>query len=51
MSTKKTTSGSTTEVRIGIADSTHELHIECELAADKVIEAVTAAQDSGKSLT
>ena len=51
MSTKKTTSGSATEVRIGIADSTQELHIECELSPTKVIEAVTAALDSGKYLT
>jgi hypothetical protein len=51
MSTKKASSGSTTEVRIGISDSTQELHIECELALDKVIEAVTIALDSGKSLT
>ena len=51
MSTKKASSGSSTEVRIGIADSAQELHIECELAPEKVIEAVTAALDSGKSLT
>ena len=51
MSTKKASLGSTTEVRIGISDSTQELHIECELALDKVIEAVTIALDSGKSLT
>ncbi|MEJ6573527.1 MAG: DUF3107 domain-containing protein [Actinomycetes bacterium] len=50
MSTKKSTLGSTTEVRIGISDSTQELHIECELAPEKVMEAVTAALDSGKSL-
>ena len=51
MSTKKATSGTATEVRIGISDSTQELHIECELAPEKVIEAVTTALDSGKSLT
>ena len=51
MSTKKSTSGSTTEVRIGIADSTQELHIECELTPEKVIEAVTTSLDSGKALS
>ena len=51
MSTKKAFSEATTEVRIGISDSTQELHIECELAPEKVIEAVTTALDSGKSLT
>ena len=51
MSTKKTSTGSSTEVRIGIADSTQELHIESELSPEKVIEAVTAALDSGKALS
>jgi len=51
MSTKKISSGSTTEVRIGISDSTQELHIECDLTPEKVIEAVTAALDSGKALS
>ncbi|CAB4729720.1 unannotated protein [freshwater metagenome] len=51
MSTKKSTSGTTTEVRVGIADSSQELHIECDLSPEKVIEAVTAALDSGKSLS
>ena len=51
MSTKKSSSGSTTEVRIGISDSTQELHIECDLIPEKVIEAVTAALDSGKALS
>lgn len=51
MSTKKASSGPTTEVRIGISDSTQELYIECELTPEKVIEAVTAALDSGKSLS
>ena len=51
MSTKKISSGSTTEVRIGISDSTQELYIECDLTPEKVIEAVTAALDSGKALS
>lgn len=51
MSTKKASSGPATEVRIGISDSTQELYIECDLTPEKVIEAVTAALDSGKSLS
>jgi hypothetical protein len=51
MSTKKNTSGATTEVRIGISDTSQELQIECELTPEQVIEAVTAALDSGKSLS
>jgi hypothetical protein len=51
MSTKKNTSGTTTEVRIGISDTPQELHIECELSPEQVIAAVTAALDSGKSLS
>ena len=51
MSTKKSSTGVTTEVRIGIADSTQELNIECELTPEKVIEAVTTALDSGKPLS
>jgi hypothetical protein len=51
MSTKKNISGATTEVRIGISDTPQELHIECELSPEQVIAAVTAALDSGKSLS
>ncbi|CAB4750619.1 unannotated protein [freshwater metagenome] len=51
MSTKKNTSGTTTEVRIGISESSQELHIESDLTPEQVIAAVTAALDSGKSLS
>jgi hypothetical protein len=51
MSTKKNTSSGSTEIRIGIADSSQELQIESDLTAEKVIEAVTTALDSGKSLS
>lgn len=50
MSPKTNTSNLTTEVRIGIADSPQELQIECVLSPEEVIQAVTAALDSGKSL-
>jgi hypothetical protein len=51
MSTKKSTSGTTTEIRIGISESPQELHIESDLTPEQVIEAVTTALDSGKSLS
>ena len=51
MSPKTNTSNLTTEVRIGIADSPQELQIECVLSPEEVIQAVTAALDSGKSLS
>ena len=51
MSHKTSSSNLTTEVRIGIADSPQELQIECVLSPEEVIQAVTAALDSGKSLS
>jgi len=50
MANKKSSSGTHTEIRIGISDSNQELNIESDLAASKVIEDVTAALDSGKAL-
>ena len=49
MATKKSTGGNT-EVRIGITDSTHELHIEVESPTDEVLALVNASIDSGKAL-
>jgi hypothetical protein len=49
VATKKS-SGSNTEVRIGITDSNQELHIEVESSVEEVIAAVNAAIDSGKAL-
>ena len=50
MSTKKISSSVTTEVRIGIADSSQEIQIACDLAPEKVAEAVNTALESGKPL-
>jgi hypothetical protein len=50
MATKKS-SGTHTDIRIGISDSPQELNIESELSADAVIAAVTSAIDSSKALT
>jgi len=50
MATKKSSTGNHTDIRIGISDSNQELNIESDLPASKVIEEVTAALDSGKSL-
>ena len=49
MATKKSTSGNT-EVRIGITDSTHELHIEVESPTDEVLALVNTSIDSGRAL-
>lgn len=48
MATKKS-SGSLTEIRIGITETNQELHLEVELASEDVIAQVDAAIESGKS--
>jgi hypothetical protein len=49
LATKKSAGGNT-EVRIGIAESNQELHIEVEGASEDVIALVNAAVESGKVL-
>ena len=50
MATTKSSNGSSTEIRIGIADSPTELHIETELSQADLIAQVTSALDKGETL-
>jgi Protein of unknown function (DUF3107) len=50
MANKKSSATARTDIRIGISDSSQELHIESELESEKAIAIVTAAIDSGKPL-
>ena len=49
MTTKKSATANT-EIRIGIADSSQELHISSELTQEKVVAAAKESMDKGEAL-
>ena len=48
--TNKKTATANTEIRIGISDSSQELHISSELTQDKAVAAVKDSMDKGEAL-
>lgn len=49
MSSKKSATANT-EIRIGIADTSQELHISSELTQDKVVAAIKDSMDKSEAL-